>query len=999
MPYIKDDKIQLVKQVAEDHLVDIIGRFITLELHGRRYVAPECPCCNARKKFSVDAEKKVYGCFACRPNADGKGAIEFLMKIQKMDYLDAIRWVANEYAIDLEEEQRSEQPSKQKGSFCKRMLESSGLTRKDIMATVMKSEGDKSVYQLAPIHSGTIDDKGNIVEGDDAIIEYYDLEGYPVTYEQKDYKKNKTGERCCYYRVRWQHPDAHKDKDGKSFKYKSPYGSGTPLYIPQHIRSAYASKTPIETLFIQEGEKKSEAACKHGLPSVAVSGIQNLGYNGALPEDIVRIIRDCQVKNVVFLFDSDWQDLSRDIKLTESVTRRPYCFFSAARNYRDYMRSLKNQDIFVELYIGHVISHGGDKGIDDLLAHTLKGREKDLFEDYSYLVNTKQLTGKYMQLYKVTAYNDHQLQMLWGLDNPMDFADKHKDVLKDLPEFLIGKYKYRYNKDTDKFEFAQPFDDDEQFWEEVESCDRNGNSKTTYNYSYVNAKNFLQRHGFGRFQRSNGSFNYIHLEKPFVSNIDATDARDYIVKFAELNCGKPVLEMLYKGIVQYCGPDKMSLLDYIEPNFLKPSRDMQYIYFSNTCWRITADKVEQISYASLNHDVWIDRRRETPASYTGSLIKYEHDGEMRNVTYKLTAEGRKCHFLQFLINASDFTWRKDPRDIDETETLENNLHLLSKLCAIGYLCMDVKDPNVSRAVIAMDGKDGEIGQSNGRSGKSLLGELLRHVTTLAYIPGKKRDLMNDQFLWNDVNEKTRVVFIDDVLQSFDFESLFPLITGDWTVNYKGGIRITYPFATSPKIYIPTNHTISGEGSSFRDRQWVIAFSDYYNDSHKPTDDFGQLFFHEWDYDQWNLTWALVADCIQLYLRYGVVQAPGDRTERRQLRSEATENMISFLGEYYSEPDRVGARIKRNDIMGSYFEYDPMARKNNMSPNTFKRRFKKALEYLGWQYNPKMFDSVTGKPCTYDRDGKPVIDDKSGGIEYFTVAIPDQQQDEDPNSLF
>ena len=54
-------------------------------------------------------------------------------------------------------------------------------------------------------------------------------------------------------------------------------------------------------------------------------------------------------------------------------------------------------------------------------------------------------------------------------------------------------------------------------------------------------------------------------------------------------------------------------------------------------------------------------------------------------------------------------------------------------------------------------------------------------------------------------------------------------------------------------------------------------------SHKPVDDFGALFFTEWDFDQWNLCWNLLANCIQLYLTFGVVQAPGERLEERKLR--------------------------------------------------------------------------------------------------------------------
>ena len=51
------------------------------------------------------------------------------------------------------------------------------------------------------------------------------------------------------------------------------------------------------------------------------------------------------------------------------------------------------------------------------------------------------------------------------------------------------------------------------------------------------------------------------------------------------------------------------------------------------------------------------------------------------------------------------------------------------------------------------------------------------------------------------------------------------------------------------------------------------------------DDFGVLFFSEWDFTQWNLTWNMLANCIQLYLKFGVVQAPGERLQQRKLRQE------------------------------------------------------------------------------------------------------------------
>lgn len=125
-------------------------------------------------------------------------------------------------------------------------------------------------------------------------------------------------------------------------------------------------------MYIQEGEKKAEKACKHGIPSIAVSGIQNLGNNGSLPEDFVRIVTGCQVREVAFVFDSDWDDISSNIKINDPVEKRPRNFYSAARNFKEYMRSLKNRDIYLEIFVGHIRKNdAGDKGLDDLLANTL----------------------------------------------------------------------------------------------------------------------------------------------------------------------------------------------------------------------------------------------------------------------------------------------------------------------------------------------------------------------------------------------------------------------------------------------------------------------------------------------------------------------------------------------------------------------------------------------------------------------------------------------------
>jgi hypothetical protein len=45
-----------------------------------------------------------------------------------------------------------------------------------------------------------------------------------------------------------------------------------------------------------------------------------------------------------------------------------------------------------------------------------------------------------------------------------------------------------------------------------------------------------------------------------------------------------------------------------------------------------------------------------------------------------------------------------------------------------------------------------------------------------YIDGKKKDLERDPFLFEEVDERHELIFIDDCTKSLDFESFFTIIT-------------------------------------------------------------------------------------------------------------------------------------------------------------------------------------------------------------------------------
>jgi hypothetical protein len=177
----------------------------------------------------------------------------------------------------------------------------------------------------------------------------------------------------------------------------------------------------------------------------------------------------------------------------------------------------------------------------------------------------------------------------------------------------------------------------------------------------------------------------------------------------------------------------------------------------------------------------------------------------------------------------------------------------------------------------------------------------------------------------------------------------------------------------------------------------VAFSDFYNDTHKPTDDFGINFFTEWDEKQFTLFYNFKAACLQLYFKVqangwginksGLVSPPTERLDRRRLRQFIGESFLLWADEYFSISDGVDPStiysnllnmpIARKELNDHFFERNPNDRKY-ITPHHFKKKMKSWCDYRQLIFNPHKRDSF----------GRPGMDDKSGGIEFFFIGNKD-----------
>jgi DNA primase len=1003
---LKKETIQKINDAAD--LKTVIESVIVLKKKGAAYIG-NCPKCDGVGNLNVSVPKQIYKCFAC--DFSGKYPMQFLQGIGK-SFQESAEYIAKLYNIDITENnkpvKKASAPKKktmqdlaelktepkqklQQDTFKDKQLRSSGLQDEDTTIEVIVDANTKQI--ISRYQAATIDAGWNIITGDDMILHYVDLFYKGAEY----YKTNSTGEILNskpkpFFRVRWQSPEVHTDRDGKPIKYQSPYKSGIHLWLPTRLIKMFTNRVQFETLYVTEGEKKADKATLHGMPAVGIMGINSLVQNKSLPKEFELLIRTCGIKNVVFVLDNDWQNLPGNIE--KGIDTRARQFLAAVRNFKDYFYSLQSSDVVVDTFLAH-IAEGEQKGIDDILVFSSLLAPEDLKKEFSQGLMHPEFKGKLVCTYKITGYSELLLKKLFHLQDAHSFAMAHKQELQKLPEFLVNKFKYKFN-DKGEVELAEPLLPDQQFWEAIEKRDKNGQLiDTQIRWIYDHAFNFLHSRDFHLVPIDSEIKKIVQLEGKVMVEKTAEDVRDFVREFIKALNEPKVLQMFYSGEDRYFSSTKLRNIYKLYPAMQKSEKGLQYLYFQNNYWEITEQGIKEFPIKNLNKNIWsnkiidFDAKASTEPLLTINKIteEYANRPELKqyigNYEINISDTGSNCHFLMFLVNASNFFWDDRTKVDTGTEDFRSNYqakHLLNKLTIFGYMLHTFRDENVLKAVIAMDGKESEVGKSNGRSGKSIVGFAFEHVVPTAYIDGKKPELTKDKWIFDEVDERTDVVFLDDVRRNIDFEFFLTCIGGKMQIEARNQRKRTLKKEDTPKFYFSTNHAINGEDDSFTDRQAIMIFSDYYNPKHRPIHDFKKMFFTEWEFDQWNLFYNLCATCLQLYFQLGIYEAPLENMVQRKLRQQFGENFLDWAELYFSNEINFDVEIPRLEITNNFYEMC-QGEKKYTTPRLFKQKLKAYCQYKNWVFNPGFqqkdkhgnIESLSGG------------DQKTNGMELFKIT--------------
>jgi DNA primase len=91
-------------------IIDIVGGFVKLKKRGSNYLGL-CPFHNEKSpSFIVSPAKEIYKCFGCGKSGN---SISFLMEHEKYSYVEALRWLAAKYNVEIEETEVSAEVKQQ----------------------------------------------------------------------------------------------------------------------------------------------------------------------------------------------------------------------------------------------------------------------------------------------------------------------------------------------------------------------------------------------------------------------------------------------------------------------------------------------------------------------------------------------------------------------------------------------------------------------------------------------------------------------------------------------------------------------------------------------------------------------------------------------------------------------------------------------------------------------------------------------------------------------
>ncbi|MCW3805101.1 DNA primase [Plebeiibacterium marinum] len=138
---IDQSTVDRIVETSQAQIVDVVSEFVSLKKRGINYIG-NCPFHNEKTpSFIVSPHKGIYKCFGC---GKGGNAVNFLMDVEQVSFIDAIKQLGKKFHIHIEEKELSPAQQQVKNDR-ESMMAVSAFAQKYFSYMLHKSDEGRSV--------------------------------------------------------------------------------------------------------------------------------------------------------------------------------------------------------------------------------------------------------------------------------------------------------------------------------------------------------------------------------------------------------------------------------------------------------------------------------------------------------------------------------------------------------------------------------------------------------------------------------------------------------------------------------------------------------------------------------------------------------------------------------------------------------------------------------------------------------------------------------------
>lgn len=139
MKRIDQETVRKIIEAAD--IVEVVSDFVSLKRRGANYVGL-CPFHNERTpSFSVNKARGFCHCFSC---GKGGGPVNFLMELEQLSYVEALRYLAKKYNIEIKEEELSDE-QREAASVRESMLAANEFAMKHFEDNLLSTDDGRNI--------------------------------------------------------------------------------------------------------------------------------------------------------------------------------------------------------------------------------------------------------------------------------------------------------------------------------------------------------------------------------------------------------------------------------------------------------------------------------------------------------------------------------------------------------------------------------------------------------------------------------------------------------------------------------------------------------------------------------------------------------------------------------------------------------------------------------------------------------------------------------------